>query len=217
MAPRAAAGRGGPGGGRATHRVTKVIDVTLSPAPDARVIGLDPPPGVSSVARARDAAVMARRFARWRRRQRRGPHRDIAQARLVGMAGDVVDVLVPVDRVARPRASVVPAAQQAGDLGGGQQRPVRPGGCVDVANGAGERRIGQEPPFVSLDAGQRVELPPGRAAVVATEDARRFGAGQQRADVPGVGPDETERRRGQPRLDRRPCPAAVGAADSPLP
>lgn len=38
------------------------------------------------------------------------------------MAGDVVDVFVPVDGVAHPGASVVVAAQQAGDLGGSVRR-----------------------------------------------------------------------------------------------
>jgi hypothetical protein len=44
------------------------------------------------------------------------------------MAGDVVQVLVPVDGLAHPTAAIIVGAQQPGDLDGGEQSEPRPGG-----------------------------------------------------------------------------------------
>jgi hypothetical protein len=52
------------------------------------------------------------------------------------MAGDVVQILVPVDRLAHPTAAAIVGAQQPGDLNGGEQSGAAAGGRVDVANGA---------------------------------------------------------------------------------
>ena len=52
------------------------------------------------------------------------------------MAGDVVKVLVPVNRLAHPTAAVIVGAQQPGDLDGGEQSGAAAGGRVDVTNGA---------------------------------------------------------------------------------